>query len=108
MMSLCFYVPEDHLEEVKTAVFEAGGGHVGDYAQCCWQIQGEGQFVPLAGSDPAIGGHGELSTVMEYRVELLCADGCIGEVVRALHDTHPYETPAFHVTPCLDIPPGSC
>ena len=52
MFKLCYYVPEAHLAETKAAVFTAGGGEVGDYDRCCWQVKGQGQFRPLEGSDP--------------------------------------------------------
>ncbi len=55
MYSVVFYVPESHLEAVKTAVFAAGAGSIGDYQNCCWQVLGQGQFQPQAGSQPFIG-----------------------------------------------------
>ncbi|MFO7704606.1 MAG: YqfO family protein [Halopseudomonas sp.] len=95
MYKLCFYVPESHLEAVKQAIFATGAGCIGDYDQCCWQIKGQGQFRPLAGSQPFIGGLGVLETVDEYRVEMVCADERISAAVAALRGTHPYEEPAF-------------
>ncbi len=55
MYKLSFFVPAEHLEEVKQALFDVGVGKIGDYDSCCWQTLGEGQFRPLAGSDPHIG-----------------------------------------------------
>ncbi|MFZ5652870.1 MAG: NGG1p interacting factor NIF3 [Pseudomonadota bacterium] len=101
---LCIYVPEDALETVKEAVFAAGAGRQGDYDRCCWQVRGEGQFRPLAGSDPHIGRHGEVARVAEYRVELLCPAECVGAAVAALREAHPYEEPAFDLIP-LAAPP---
>ncbi|MGB1498121.1 MAG: NGG1p interacting factor NIF3, partial [Alloalcanivorax venustensis] len=49
---LCFYVPEEHAEAVKNAVFEAGAGRIGNYDCCSFQVAGQGQFRPLEGSDP--------------------------------------------------------
>ncbi|MEH6501226.1 MAG: NGG1p interacting factor NIF3 [Pseudoalteromonas distincta] len=95
MYKLCFYVPETHLESVKAAVFAAGAGQIGDYDQCCWQVKGQGQFRPLAGSQPFLGQAGELEVVAEYRVELVCADDSIVAAVAALRLAHPYEEPAF-------------
>ncbi len=103
MFKLCFYVPQTHLEAVKQAVFAAGAGRQGDYEQCCWQSTGEGQFRPLAGADPFIGAVGELERVVEYKVELLCPEHCISDVVAALKDSHPYEEPAFDIYQLLDI-----
>ena len=97
MYKLCFFVPESHLEPVKQAVFAAGGGRIGDYEHCCWQVLGQGQFRPGQGADPFIGKAGELETVAEYRVELVCEDELIADVVAALKAAHPYEEPAYDV-----------
>ena len=95
MYKLVFFVPESHLEQVKNAVFATGAGHIGNYDKCCWQVLGQGQFHPLAGATPFIGELGQLSTVPEYRVEMVCADEYINRVVAALRLAHPYEEPAF-------------
>ncbi|MFV8816932.1 NGG1p interacting factor NIF3 [Haliea sp. E17] len=95
MFKLGFYVPESHLEAVKLACFEAGAGRIGDYQHCCWQTAGQGQFQPMAGSQPFIGSHGELERVPEYRVEMVCDDSAVRAVVAALCAAHPYEEPAW-------------
>lgn len=97
MYQLSFYVPETHLEPVKQAVFEAGGGRVGNYDSCCWQCPGQGQFRPMEGSDPFLGTRGEVEQVTEYRVEMVCEEGLIREAVSALKSSHPYEEPAYNV-----------
>jgi len=94
---LCFYVPACHLEPVKDAIFAAGGGRIGDYDQCCWQVAGEGQFRPLAGSNPWCGEPGRVERVSEYRVELVCEAAHIAAVIQALKAAHPYEEPAYDV-----------
>lgn len=103
MLKLTFFVPQAHLDPVKKAVFQAGAGKQGDYDSCCWQVLGYGQFRPLEGADPYIGNTGEIETVAEYRVETLCSDDCIRDVVDALKSAHPYEEPAFDVVRLVDI-----
>ncbi|RYY03093.1 MAG: NGG1p interacting factor NIF3 [Gammaproteobacteria bacterium] len=97
MYKLVFFVPESHLEQVKTAVFNAGAGQIGNYDQCCWQIAGAGQFRPLASSHAFIGQLNKLEQVTEYRVEMVCADAFIRAAVKALRLAHPYEEPAIDV-----------
>ncbi len=97
MYKLCFYVPESHLEQVKAAVFAAGAGRIGDYDHCCWQVLGQGQFRPLAGSNPFLGQVGEEERVPEYRVELVCDGASIRAAVQAMKCAHPYEEPAWDV-----------
>lgn len=95
IFKLEFYVPEDHLEKVKDALFSVGAGAIGDYECCCWQTKGTGQFRPGEGSNPYIGVSGEIETVSEYKVELICKEEIIEQVIDALKTSHPYETPAY-------------
>ena len=95
MFKLCVYIPVSHLEPVKQALFAAGAGRIGDYDSCCWQVKGEGQFRPLDGSQPFIGQTGEVEPVAEYRVETVCADEVVDNVLAAMRAAHPYEEPAF-------------
>src|SRR5690606_23657655 len=97
MYKLCFFVPESHLESVKGALFEAGAGRIGDYDCCAWQTLGQGQFRPLAGSEPFIGKTGEIERVAEYKVEMVCSEEVVAKAVAALRQAHPYEEPAFEV-----------
>ena len=103
MYKLTVFIPEEALEEVKSALFEAGAGTIGNYEQCCWQVKGVGQFMPLAGSSPHIGKQDNLETVDEWRVEMVVADTVIGDVIAALKHTHPYETPAYDVIEVLSL-----
>ncbi|HEY6132026.1 MAG TPA: NGG1p interacting factor NIF3 [Halioglobus sp.] len=97
MYKLCFFVPELHLENVKSAVFSTGAGRIGDYDCCCWQVLGEGQFRPLPGSTPFLGRQGVVEVVAEYRVEMVCEAQFVSAAVAALLDAHPYEEPAWDV-----------
>jgi hypothetical protein len=99
MYKLCFYVPQSHLEAVKEAVFNAGAGRIGNYEHCCWQVLGQGQFRPLAGSNPYIGQPDEIETVAEYKVEMVLEDARLTAVVTALKQAHPYEEPAYDISP---------
>lgn len=97
MVKLCFYVPESHLESVKMALFAKGAGHYKAYDQCCWQVRGEGQFRPLQHSQPFLGLVNQLEKVLEYKVEMLCTDDVIKDVLSALIKAHPYEEPAYEI-----------
>lgn len=103
MYKLCYFVPEDYLEETKNALFQAGAGRIGDYDSCAWHCSGQGQFRPLDGSQPFLGQSGKIETVMEYRVELVCEEGFIRAAVSALKQAHPYEEPAYDVVHMEDF-----
>lgn len=103
MYKICYFVPESHLEQTKSALFAAGGGRIGDYDCCAWQCPGQGQFRPLAGSDPFLGREGALERVSEYKVEMVCESSVIRDVIAALKDSHPYEEPAYEVYELTDL-----
>jgi structural toxin protein (hemagglutinin/hemolysin) RtxA len=97
MYQLYFYVPISHLDQVKTALFEAGAGKLGNYDSCSWETEGVGQFRPLAGSRPFLGDVKRVEQVREFRVEMVCQDIFINSVLEKLVEVHPYETPAYGV-----------
>lgn len=97
MYKICFYVPHTHAEEVKNAMFANGAGKFNHYSCCAWQVLGEGQFMPLAGSHAFIGEENKLEKVSEYKVEMVCEEKYIHEVISALKKSHPYEEPAYQV-----------
>ena len=71
LLKIEFYVPESHLETVKSAMFSAGAGKAGLYDSCAWQTAGEGQFRPLPGSRPFLGEQDKLETVVELLLDPL-------------------------------------
>jgi len=102
LYQISFYVPKTHCEEVKQAMFDTGAGKLGEYDCCAWQTLGQGQFKPLAGSDPFIGDTGKLETVNEYKVEMMCSENHLHKTIQALKSSHPYEVPAYSVTKLED------
>lgn len=103
MYKLTVFIPDDALDQVKTALFAAGAGKIGNYEQCCWQVKGVGQFKPLAGSTPHIGVQDSVETVDEWRVEMVVNESLMVDVIDALKQSHPYETPAFDVIAVLEF-----
>lgn len=97
MYRINVYIPESHLEAVKQAMFEAGGGRMGNYDSCCWQSKGEGQFRPLDGNNAFIGTTGQVESVQEYKVEMVCTSSLIRQVVKSMIKAHPYEEPAYDI-----------
>ena len=97
MYKIEFYVPEEHLEKVKEAMFAAGAGRIGPYSHCAWEILGRGQFQPLEGSNPFIGKENTIECIHEYKVELICDSVCLSAVIQAMKSSHPYEQPAYFI-----------
>lgn len=97
MYKIVFYVPINHAEQVKNALFTIGAGKIGEYSHCAWQVLGEGQFMPLENSNAYIGTKHQLETIQEYKVEMVCSTDLIQDAIKALKASHPYEEPAYQV-----------
>ncbi|MEJ5929105.1 Nif3-like dinuclear metal center hexameric protein [Corynebacterium sp. H128] len=88
-------VPVAAAEQLKAAVFAAGAGALGDYAECAFQFEGQGQFRPEAAADPFVGSQGQLHHEPELRVEFVAPVTLRQRIQEALVSAHPYEEPAF-------------
>jgi hypothetical protein len=95
-------VPAEALEATRDAVFEAGGGRIGEYERCSWYTAGTGTFLGGEETDPAIGEAGREEHVPELRVETVVPSELVEDAVAALRAAHPYEEPAYDVYPLLD------
>lgn len=94
---LVVFVPVDSVAEVSNAVFAAGAGSIGNYSHCGFTAQGQGSFLPLEGSSPAIGRKGKLEKVSEMRFETIVPAEKLADCIAAMKRAHPYEEPAFDV-----------
>jgi hypothetical protein len=94
---LVVFVPREALDTVRSALFDAGAGRIGDYERCSWYAAGTGTFLGGAATDPAVGRSGVEQRVAELRLETVFPAERHDEVVAALRAAHPYEEPAFDV-----------
>jgi hypothetical protein len=95
-------VPAEALEATRAAVFDAGGGRIGDYERCSWYTAGTGTFLGGEETEPALGERGREEHVPELRVETVVPEDRVEEAVAALRAAHPYEEPAYDLYPLLD------
>ena len=56
LKKLITFVPIDAAGKVRDAIFLAGGGHIGNYSECSFNVEGEGTFKAGKGTDPFING----------------------------------------------------
>lgn len=99
LRKLVAYVPETHVDAVRTAICEAGAGHIGRYADCTFAAPGTGTFRPGADTSPFIGTPGTLERVPEIRLETVVPRARERAVLDALFASHPYEEVAFDLLP---------
>ena len=103
MYKFSFFVPPEYAENVKQAVFDAGAGKVGNYSECSWESLGTGQYRPLSDSQPFKGECHKLEHVQELKVEMVCLESLMQEVIKVFKQVHPYEEPAYEVIKLCDF-----
>ena len=69
LQKLVTFVPADHAEAVRTALFDAGAGHIGQYDSCSFNAEGKGSFRALEGTHPFAGEIGKFHFENEIRIE---------------------------------------
>lgn len=97
LKKLVTFVPATHMEQVRTALFEAGAGNIGNYDQCSFMLEGTGSFRGNEQSNPVLGERGKLSLEKETRLELIFEGVRQGAILAALRQSHPYEEIAYDV-----------
>ena len=105
LRKLVFFVPTDHAEKVRRAIFEAGAGHIGEYDMCSFNVQGEGTFRGSEAASPFVGEKGKLHYEPETRVETIYPVQTEKRIIQALLTTHPYEEVAYDLYPLMNPNP---
>jgi len=105
-MKLVTFVPKDGLEKVSAALFDAGAGHIGNYKECSFVLEGTGTFFGNDQSSPVVGEKGRRENVAEQRLEVVCPVSKTHQIVSALKAAHPYEEPAYDLVLLKSKPTG--
>lgn len=97
LLKLSTYVPHEHSENVKEALFNAGAGHIGNYSECSFSTHGEGTFKGGDGSNPVYGEKNIRFKAQETKIEVILESHKQHQVFRALQEAHPYEEVAYEI-----------
>lgn len=98
-IKLVVFVPVKDVENVSHAIFNAGGGVIGEYSNCSYRLDGTGTFEGSENTNPSIGKKKKLETVVETRLEVLVDQWKLNSVLAAMINAHPYEEVAYDVYP---------
>lgn len=98
-MKIITFVPETHTDSIRSALSKAGAGTIGDYEQCSFTTKGTGSFLGGETTNPFKGQSGTLEQIEEDRLEMVFPHGCKSRVLRALHESHPYDEVAYDLLP---------
>jgi dinuclear metal center YbgI/SA1388 family protein len=106
LQKLYCFVPVDHLEAVRAAIFAAGAGHIGGYSECSYSVEGFGTFKGGEGTQPFVGRPGVRHTEKEARLEVILPAYLSRSVVQAMTAAHPYEEVAYDLVPLANTYSG--
>lgn len=99
LKKLVTFVPVSHAEKVRTALFEAGAGQIGNYDSCSFNQQGLGSFKGNDSTNPFAGEKNKLHFEEETRIETIFPKHIQGRVIEAMIQAHPYEEVAYDIYP---------
>ncbi len=94
---LTVFVPKEDAEKVRLAMFEAGGGVIGNYSNCSFNLDGTGTYLPEKGAKPVIGSIGKIHSQEESRVEIMFPTYLSSKILTAMSASHPYEEVAYYL-----------
>jgi dinuclear metal center YbgI/SA1388 family protein len=107
LLKLATFCPDMHAEKVRTALFEAGAGHIGNYDRCSFNSKGQGSFRASDAATPFVGEKNVTHIENETRIEVIFPRYLRNRVVNALKEAHPYEEVAYDLYPLENEYPGS-
>ena len=99
---LVVFVPENALENLSSALYNAGAGIIGEYKKCSFRMEGRGTFEGSENTNPSVGSPLNYEEVNEVRLEMIIDSWKLKNVISALMKNHPYEEPAYDIYPLFN------
>ena len=97
LKKLVTYCPNAQAEQLRSALFCAGGGSIGNYSECSFNADGFGTFKGNEDSDPYVGEKGVRHQEAETRIEMVYPAQTERKILVALFENHPYEEVAYDI-----------
>ncbi len=99
LVKLVVFAPVNHVDAVRTALFNSGAGHIGNYDSCSFNTAGTGTFRAGENTNPYVGEKGKTHHEEEVKIEVILPEYKKREVIAAMISAHPYEEPAYDIIP---------
>ncbi len=97
------FCPKNVADKVRLSIGKSGGGRIGNYHYCAFVSSGHGYFLSMKGSNPVIGKQGEMSQIEEVKIEFVCEQDKVKDVIAAIKKAHPYEEIPIDIFQLLDF-----
>ena len=88
LKKLFTFVPVQSAEAVRKAIFGAGGGNIGKYAECSFNAEGEGTFKAGKGTNPFVGKIGQEHREPEIKIEIIFPAFLEKKILQSLFSAH--------------------
>ncbi len=98
-LKLVVFVPVDYADKVAEAIFENGGGEIGEYSNCSFRTGGKGTFKGSDKSKPTAGKEDIEEKVDEVKLEVILDSWKLKGILQAVLKIHPYEEAAYDIYP---------
>ncbi|TSE03913.1 Nif3-like dinuclear metal center hexameric protein [Aquimarina algiphila] len=95
---LMTFAPIAEAETLRTKLFEAGAGSIGNYDNCSFSSEGTGTFRALENANPSIGETGKIHHEKEIQIQVTYPKHCESKILKALFENHSYEEVAYEIT----------
>ncbi|MBJ6369631.1 Nif3-like dinuclear metal center hexameric protein [Snuella sedimenti] len=95
---LTTYVPINEAETLRTALFKAGAGRIGNYDDCSFNVNGYGTFNANEKASPTKGEIGAIHKEEETKITVTFSKHLEQQILKTLFKTHSYEEVAYEVT----------
>lgn len=105
LLKLVTFCPLSHVEQVRSAIFRAGAGVIGNYDCCSFNVEGKGTFQANEKAHPFVGAPHEMHIEPEVRIETILPEYLEKEVLQAMQEAHPYEEVAYDLYPLKNTHP---
>lgn len=97
LMKLYTFVPVEQAEKVRSALFNAGAGNIGNYSEASFNASGTGTFKANENANPFAGEKGKRHEENEIKMEVIFPSYLKQKIISALIEAHPYEEVAYDV-----------
>ncbi|WP_275314727.1 Nif3-like dinuclear metal center hexameric protein [Tenacibaculum bernardetii] len=94
---LTTYVPIAEAEKLRTKLFNAGAGSIGNYENCSFNVEGKGSYKGGENSNPTVGEKGTFMFEEETCISVTFDSYLEGKILKALFDFHLYEEVAYEI-----------
>ena len=97
LIKVSVFAPKDKADNVRSAMFNAGAGNIGNYSNCSFNTEGQGSFRPNKNSNPYVGEVNKVHLEQEVKIEVIVPIHLKNIVIKEMITAHPYEEVAYDI-----------